>query len=434
MGQIPVTLRRDDDNAIVAQFNLDDTKVYPVAPPPPPPPTSSGNSLNLSDDNNEYLQRNTDISFTGAFDLKVTLQGLVQNGTYCPIFAGGSTANRVLVTQSGTVAVNINGSALVVKTVPNMDIAQKNTYRFYRDSNNDVYFQVDSETPVFISNNAAAFTLRWIGKASSTFKITGIVHDFTINGTLYNLSEGTGDTLGTDWKIKSDLGLTHINENVWFVAPPETASVQVINSGVGGNNAYDMLQRFTADVAAHSPDLVFVFAGTNDAINSANELTPAAFKSNLLSIVNQIIGLGATPVIWNIPPVIDSYKKEDHDYTPIYGDESTFDLNTDVLDGMFRPKVNEIATETGCQVFDVKGVFTANGDPAITLTSYLKNALQVANDTDGVHFTAAGRQAVAAAMVPFCTGKTKIVVLGDSNTATGGSTSITNNLSLLLNS
>jgi lysophospholipase L1-like esterase len=426
----PTTTRLDDTNEIVSTGLVDDVK-YP-APTPPPPPPSGGNSLNLSDDNNEYIQRTTDISFAGVFDIKATLQSLVQNGTYCPLFAGGSTANRVLLTQSGTVAVNINGAALVIKTVPNMDISLKNTYRLYRDSSNNVYFQLDNDTPVFISNNAGAFTLRWIGKASSTFKITGIVHNFNINGTNYNLSEGTGDLLGGNWQIKSDLGLAHINENVWFVAPPESASVQVINLGVGGNNAYDMNLRFNTDVNLHSPDMVIITPGTNDAINSYNLLTPTQFKTELLAMVNKTIALNATPVIWNIPPVIDSYKKEDHDYTPYYGDESLFDLNVDILP-QFRAKVQEVATETGAIIFDVLNFFTLNGDPQITEGSYLKNAIHVPNDTDGVHFTVAGRQAVANAVAGLCVNKTKICWIGDSNIYAGGADSICIKLSIILN-
>lgn len=409
----------------------------------PNTPPSGNNTLNLSDDNNEYLQRIGDVVLSGEFNINVTAQELVQNGTYIPLFGGSTTANRVLITQSGTVAVNIAGSALVIKTVPGMDVSLINTYSFFRDSLNDVYFQVDAETPVFITNNSGNFTLRYIGKASSTFKITGIVHGFTINSDVFDLSEGQGDTLTADnsaskWLIKSDLGLTHINENVWFVAPPESASIKVINAGVGGNNAEDMDNRFDSDVTPHDPDMVFICAGTNDAINSFHNLTPSVFKSKLTSIVQKTLAIGAIPVIWNIPPVIDSYCKDDHDYTSIYGNESGYDLN-DILDSLFRSKVDEVVSEnTGCLLFDVKDLIT---DYSLNQTGMLKNeANTVTGNTDGVHFTGTeantinnGRLIVANGMVSLCSGMTKIVLLGDSNMAMGGATTIANYLSLALN-
>jgi hypothetical protein len=149
-------------------------------------------------------------------------------------------------------------------------------------------------------------------------------------------------------------------------------------------------------------------------------------------MVNKAIALGATPIIWNIPPVIDSYKKADHDYVPYYGDESLFDLNVDILP-QFRAKVQEVSTETGAIIFDVLNVFTLNGDPQITANSYLKNEIHVAGDTDGVHFTLDGRQAVADAAAPLCTGKTKICWIGDSNIYAGGAESICIKLSVILN-
>jgi len=434
----PTTTRLDDTNEIVMTGFADDVKFpAPIVIPPLP---SANNTLSLNNLNTEYLGAAANIVFNGVFYVELTAQNLIQNGTYIPLFGDTSVTNRVLLSgASSLIAVNLGGASLITKPIT-VDVNLIHTYKLYRDALNDVYFQVDSETPIFISNNALAFTIRNIGKAHSAFKITGVIHSFNLNGDLYDLSEGTGNLLshnnGTtnQFTINSTAGLTHINEQVWTVAPPETASIQVISKGVGGNNAVQMLARFDADVTPNNPDLVFVLAGTNDVINSGNNLTPTVFKSTLLELINKTILIGATPVIWNIPPVIDSYKKADHDYTLIYGDESTYDLNTDILDGMFRTKIAELQTETGVAVFDVKSVFTANGDPAIFLESFLRNELNAGGETDGVHFTSQGRQSVASGMVSFCTGKTKIVLLGDSNTAFGGGDSIGINLSLLLNS
>lgn len=429
---IPVDLIRSDNNDVISQINIDPTKVYPVYVAPP-----QQNSLNLLAANTDFLTRASDLVLSGQFSMEVTCQGLVQNGTYCPLFANASTGNRVLLSGiSGLVGLNIGGSGLVTKPIT-VDVGLEHTYKLYRNATNEIYFQVDNEAPIYMSTNTNNFSLRYIGKASSSFKITGVINRFKINNDEFLLQEGSGTTLTSSnglqtWTISSAGGTSYINENVWFVAPDPVASVQVVNKGVGGNNAYDMDLRFNADVNPYAPDAVIITPGTNDAINSTNHLTPAQYKTYLLSMVNKAIALGATPYIWNIPPVIDSYKKADHDYTTIYGDESTFDLNLDILP-QYRAKVSEVAAETGAIVLDILSVFTANGDPAITMTSYLRNEINV-GDTDGVHFTPSGRQALANYIAPFLVGKTKIVWIGDSNVATGGATSMCILVSQILNS
>lgn len=431
--EIPLEITRTDNSEVISVTELNPSECYPVYVAPP-----QQNSLNLLAANTDFLTRSSDLVLSGEFSMEVTCQGLVQNGTYCPLFANASTGNRVLISGiSGLVALNIGGSALVTKPIT-VDVSLKHTYKLYRNTSNEIYFQVDNETPIFMTTNTNNFSLRYIGKASSAFKITGVVNGFKINNDEFLLQEGTGVTLTSSnglqtWTISSTGGTTYVNENVWFVAPNPSASVQVINKGVGGNNAYDMDLRFNSDVNSYIPDAVIITPGTNDAINSANHLTPEQFKTYLLSMVNKAITLGATPYIWNIPPVIDSYKKADHDYTPIYGDESTFDLNTDILP-LYRAKVADVTTETGAIVLDIVSVFTTNGDPSISLNSYLRNELNAGGETDGVHLTPSGREALANYIAPFLDGKTKIVWVGDSNVAAGGSTSMCILISQILNS
>lgn len=440
----PTTTRLDDTNEIVSTGLVDDVK-YPSPTPPPPPPASGGNSLNLSDDNTEYLSLASDMVLSGEFSMQVTCQDLIQNGTGIPLFAGTTTANRVLIDSGlGKVNLNIGGSALVSKSVPGLDVIAKNTYKLYRDSANDIYFQVDAETPIFIVNNANNFTLRYIGKASSAFKITGRIHDFKINDDEFLLTEGTGNTLTSGnglsvFTINSTAGLTHINEVVWSVAPPESSAIQVINSGVSGDNSLDMKNRFEADVTPHAPDMVFILAGTNDCLVPGKILTPDEYKTNVLWMVNRSIEIGAIPVIWNIPPCIDSYCKINHDYTGIYGPEGGYNLNTDILE-LFRVKIAEILIAVpSCLHLDIKALIT---DFSEAQTSLLKNeANTFSGNIDGVHLVGPGTNTInngrlitATAMVPICSGKTKIVIIGDSNMAQGGASAVPVYLSQLLNS
>lgn len=410
-------------------------------------PPSGGNSLNLSDDLNEYIQRSTDIVLSGPFSIDITCQDLVQNGTYIPLFGGSTTANRLLLDAGQSkVALNIGGSALTIKSVPGLDAVAKNKYTLYRNSSNGIYFQVDSETPVFMLTSSNNLTIRYIGKASSAFKITGVVHEFNINTEQTKLVEGSGTTLLSEsalstWNIHSDGNLTHVNEVVWSVAPPESLAIQVINSGIGGNNSLQMKNRFDADVLPHNPDMVWILPGTNDILNSATSAhqTPAQFKANLLNMVDKTIAAGAIPVIWNLLPCIDSICKVNHDYASFYGPENTYDLTDSIMNGLYLPVILEVqAAYPSCIIFDVQSVIT---NFTTGQASMIKNpANTIPGNLDGVHLTGPGvntinngRLLIATAMADICDGYSKIVLLGDSNIAMGGSTSIAVYLSLELN-
>lgn len=422
MGQIPVTLRRDDDNEIIAQFNINDTKVYPVVVTPPPPP-STNKILNLLKVNNEYIQLTSEVSFTGVFDIECEVQQGVQEGSWCPLFGGSSVGNRVFISGlSSLVAVNIGGSSLIQKTVT-IDMGVKNSIRFYRDSLNDVYIQINGGVPVFIINTTNTFAVKYFGK-TTTYEWTGYLHSFRIGANVFDLHEQTGTTLTSvnsamTAQIKSDL----TTPNVWVDAPASTPQIQVINLGVGGNNTQSLLNRIS-DVTNQLPDLTIVMIGTNDSVNSSAYIEVNQYKTNLTSIVTQIKNSGSDVVLISFPPVIDALKKASHDYTSIYGDESTFDLNIDILP-QYRTKMQEVATEQSVIFVDGLAPFTANGDPKTDASSWITS--------DGTHIKTAGYLAIAQALLPNCTGYNKIACFGDSLTYGIGGTPYPLQLSQLIN-
>lgn len=83
-----------------------------------------------------------------------------------------------------------------------------------------------------------------------------------------------------------------------------TIGTEVINAGVGGNNTYDGLQRFEADVLSKKPDVAFVCFGMNDqaqvlAQNSA--IIPLeGYISNMTKIITRLQAEG-TDVILIVP-------------------------------------------------------------------------------------------------------------------------------------
>jgi lysophospholipase L1-like esterase len=308
---------------------------------------------------------------------------------------------------AGKMSFNLGNSTAITKTGIIIDMGLKNTIRLYRDSSNDVWVKINSDSPIFVANSTSVFSVKYVGKTNS-FKGTGIVHDFRIGDRVFDLSEQTGDALMSidtllGATVKSDLGLSHINTNVWEVPPVPVPDIKCVNLGVGGNNTQDLLNRIT-DVTTSPANLTIVMIGTNDSINPSKYKSPADYKTNLTSIVSQIITAGSDVILMPPPPCNDAKKKQDHDYTQIWGDESTYDLNNDILP-LYRSKMQEVASELSVQYVDYLPGF---------LTTYIT--------ADGTHLNTSGYQYIADQVSPYSTGYSVIKCFGDSLTLGSGAT------------
>lgn len=80
---------------------------------------------------------------------------------------------------------------------------------------------------------------------------------------------------------------------------------ELVNAGITGNNASQMLARINTDVLAYTPNLVTVWVGTND-ITQSRVLTD--FQSDVTNIIAQLKAAGALPVLFTIPPRADTTK------------------------------------------------------------------------------------------------------------------------------
>lgn len=77
--------------------------------------------------------------------------------------------------------------------------------------------------------------------------------------------------------------------------------IRLRNTGVAGDRVADMLARFESDVAAYSPSIVAVLAGTND-WNDSNPTPLDTYKREIFQLVSKIRALGALPIICTVPP------------------------------------------------------------------------------------------------------------------------------------
>lgn len=90
-----------------------------------------------------------------------------------------------------------------------------------------------------------------------------------------------------------------------------TPAVEVINAGVPGNHTDHAMARIEADVLAHKPLIVIIRFGINDSAIDVWQEPPAIaervplekFRHNLAAMVEQVIAVGAVPVLCTPNPL-----------------------------------------------------------------------------------------------------------------------------------
>ena len=114
---------------------------------------------------------------------------------------------------------------------------------------------------------------------------------------------------GDSW-VAGDLGSTPEREPITTEISRLLPYATVINSGVGGNNITNLLDRFDTDVAVHNPDVVLVNVGTNDIYNPASgTLYPTAtdfFNESVGRLISLIQSIGAKPILIGVPALAQS--------------------------------------------------------------------------------------------------------------------------------
>lgn len=114
----------------------------------------------------------------------------------------------------------------------------------------------------------------------------GPITFYGLRGFLGSLNRGRHVLLGDSWFAGGDL------YNRLVARLPKAT---IINKGVSGNKASDLLARFATDVATQTPDFVWIMIGTNDYY--AN-VSPALFEQQILQLRRMIQSLGAQPIFF----------------------------------------------------------------------------------------------------------------------------------------
>jgi lysophospholipase L1-like esterase len=80
-----------------------------------------------------------------------------------------------------------------------------------------------------------------------------------------------------------------------------TQAITLINAGISGDAATEVLARLERDVLRHHPDLVVVCLGPND----SNRLTDAEFERGLETILDRIAAQGARFALRTPTPIVE---------------------------------------------------------------------------------------------------------------------------------
>lgn len=183
----------------------------------------------------------------------------------------------------------------------------------------------------------------------------------------------------------------------------------VINAGIGGDASQDILARLPSLPA----EIVILLVGTNDAFNSSKIVPASRFQSNLTAIVKWYQDRHTPVVLLTLPPVVDRFVKQRHDFRPYYGEPKMFQCN-DIIRS-FNASIRQVGTEQNVPVIDIYEIFVSHGEPLESAQSWIRNGNNAGTE-DGIHLTSEGYKTLARCVLPQVQGYHRILCLWDSIT------------------
>ena len=149
--------------------------------------------------------------------------------------------------------------------------------------------------------------------------------------------------------------------------------VNVINSGVSGDNVQGGLKRLQRDVLKYEPDLVVVGFGANDC--GAGEKGVELYGKNLREMFQKIKATGAEVIYIMEGPLCVSTSPHitDDRFIPLAESFSRLE-NTGVLQSYFE-RGREVAAEEGVKVCDIYSTWKKLQDGGVDITELLANKL-----------------------------------------------------------
>ena len=210
----------------------------------------------------------------------------------------------------------------------------------------------------------------------------------------------------------------HIVFIILFVTSSISTYAQVINAGVRGNTAVDLLERLNDDVLIKSPDLVIVMVGTNDMLNSKKLVSYQAYEDYLERMVIRIKQMKSNVVLMTSPPADSVYLFKRHD-KKLFKESPNMKLDS------ARNRVHHVAKKLSVHYLDLFQVFNDMNLPKHNSDLFFKNSSN-SGAADGVHPTALGYRFIGEFVFRYLKenlllkNPQKIICLGDSITYGSG--------------
>jgi lysophospholipase L1-like esterase len=190
----------------------------------------------------------------------------------------------------------------------------------------------------------------------------------------------------------------------------------LINAGIGGNTTAEMLERLDRDCLTHRPDLVILLAGTNDCCNSQKLRDPADIAATYAALAERILAVSRL-VLATPPAVHPPYLQTRHPEAAYAGLPAVERL------ARARAAMLALAGRIGVPCVDLAAITAGAGLIGTDPRCWLMNEAN-SGRTDGVHPTADGYRALAAAIgavvLALHPRPERIVCLGDSITSGQG--------------
>ena len=169
----------------------------------------------------------------------------------------------------------------------------------------------------------------------------------------------------------------------WPMDVAEELNLQLVNSGIGGNNSTHGKLRFQRDVLAYDPDFVTICFGTNDFNRQGSgepQVTPEEYRENLVYFITELQKIDAVPILVT-SPIIQEYACGGGSLYP----QGTVNGGLDVYVNIVR----ELAAEYDVPLVDVHAMCDAGYTADEVLVS------------DGVHLTETGNKIFTDGLVEY---------------------------------
>ncbi len=140
------------------------------------------------------------------------------------------------------------------------------------------------------------------------------------------------------------------NSYSWVAISAEALNIPVVNRGINGDTARDLLYRFQKDVLDEKPSHVFIMVGTNDA---AISMSLNSFQDKIVKLYKTSVVHGIVPILGLPIPSADKWLEYRLEKFRLWLKEYAFSNKTVVMDFSPAMLLNDRTINRECYIDDV---------------------------------------------------------------------------------